>query len=141
MGQLNTTKAALRFDNSKREGDGVFFSSVENSVFHHNGGFAISVVLSKNVSVKNCDIFHAKQIGVNIDVVTNVNFDSVNVFDVRQRDVIESINFADKETCVAFCTYTDGTNCFTSSYTNSIIGGCPFAGILTQGYSCTDPVG
>ena len=28
MGQLNTTKAALRFDNSKREGAGVFFSSV-----------------------------------------------------------------------------------------------------------------
>jgi hypothetical protein len=98
-------------------------------------------VLSKNINVRNCDVFHAKQIGVNIDVVTNVNFDSVNVFDVRARDIIESMNFTDKETCIAFCTYSEGTNCFTSSYTNSIIGGCPFAGILGQGYSCTDPVG
>ena len=98
-------------------------------------------MLSKNINVRNCDVFHAKQIGVNIDVVTNVNFDSVNVFDVRARDIIESMNFTDKETCIAFCTYSEGTNCFTSSYTNSIIGGCPFAGILGQGYSCTDPVG
>ena len=78
---------------------------------------------------------------MNIDVVTNVNFDSVNVFDVRNRNAINTMNLEDKETCVAFCTYSEGTNCFTSSFTNSIIGGCPFAGILGQGHSCNDLVG
>lgn len=86
-------------------------------------------------------MFTAKQIGVMVDVVTDVHFDSVNVFDVQARNVIESMNFADKECCVAFCIYTPGTNCYTSSFKNSIIGGCPFAGLLGQGYSCTDPVG
>lgn len=134
MGQYDTTKAALRFDHSQRTGDGVAKSTVTNCVFHHNGGFAISVVYSKNISVQNCDVFTAKQIGVNLDVVTDVHFDSVNVFDVKARNVIESMNFADKECCVAFCTYTEGTNCYTSSFTNSIIGGCTFAGLLGQGY-------
>lgn len=51
------------------------------------------------------------------------------------------MNFGDKECCVAFCTYTDNTICETSSFTNSIIGGCTFAGLLGQGYDCSDPVG
>ena len=48
---------------------------------------------------------------------------------------------ADKECCVAFCSLNEYIPCFKSSYTNSIIAGCPFAGIIGFGYSCNDPVG
>jgi hypothetical protein len=47
---IRVTKAALRFENSRRDGN-ILYSKVSNCVFHHNGGFAISVVLSKNVKV------------------------------------------------------------------------------------------
>ena len=47
----------------------------------------------------------------------------------------------DRECCLAFCSYTDGDTCKTSTWQNSIVAGCPFAGFIVPGYSCTDPVG
>jgi hypothetical protein len=44
---------------------------------------AIFIYSSRNINFKDCDVFFTKQVGVVIDLVTNVHFDSVNVFDVH----------------------------------------------------------
>ena len=66
--------------------------------------------------------------------------DSVNVYNVIRR-LSNDPQVADKECCVAFCSWSQYMPCYTSSWTNSIIAGCPFAGIIGFGYSCKDPVG
>ena len=73
--------------------------------------------------------------------MTNVKLDSVNVFNVMQRGASGNSDLADKECCVAFCSWSEYMPCYTSSYTNSIVAGCPFAGIIGKGYKCEDPVG
>lgn len=50
-------------------------------------------------------------------------------------------SLAAKEACMAHCSWNEYTPCWHTSYTNSIVAGCPFAGVIAQGYSCKDPVG
>jgi hypothetical protein len=51
-------------------------------------------------------------------------------------------NIKDKETCVAFCSYLNNADkCIKSTWKNSIVAGCPFAGFIYPGYSCADTVG
>jgi parallel beta-helix repeat protein len=81
MGQTNTEKAALRFDNSSRSLTDAH-SSVTNCVIHDSGAWGIYVHFSSNIDVSNTDVWSPKQVGVVIDIVTNVHFDSVNVYNV-----------------------------------------------------------
>lgn len=39
------------------------------------------------------------------------------------------------------CSYTKDTKCTKTSVTNSIVGGCPYAGFIAVGYGCADPAG
>lgn len=48
---------------------------------------------------------------------------------------------SDKECCFAMCSFTTGASCTKTSVTNSIVGGCPYAGFIAVGYGCADPVG
>lgn len=142
MGQNNTEKAALRFDQSNRPDTGVTeYSKVSNCVIHDAGAWGISVMWSRNINVTNTDVFSTKQVGIVIDVVTNVNFDGVNVFDVQKKASSGNADLADKEACVAHCSWSEHTPCFKTSFTNSIVAGCPFAGVIAHGHSCKDPVG
>jgi hypothetical protein len=50
-------------------------------------------------------------------------------------------NVVDKEGCVAFCSYLGSDVCTKSTWKNSIVAGCPFAGFLYPGYSCEDTAG
>lgn len=140
MGQENNFKAAIRFENSMTSADDELKSSIENVVIHESIGWGVSIKNSQNISVKNVDVFKATQIGVSFDGVTNVSADGVNVFGVDRRPIIFHDNVVDKECCFAFCSY-DELGCTTSSVTNSRVAGCPYAGFITVGHSCADPVG
>lgn len=142
MGQINTEKAALRFDHSNRaDGVAIEHSKVEGCVIHDSGTFAIYVTYSRNIDVINTNVFSAMQIGVILDIVTNVHFDGVNVFDVQKRGGMSNPDLSDKECCVAFGSWSEYQPTYTSSYKNSIVAGCPFAGLIAHGHSCNDPVG
>ena len=95
MGQKNTFKSAIRFENSMRLTT-VDMSSIENVSVHDSDGVGIYVLNSQNISMKNSDVFNTVQFGVMIDQSTNIVADSVNVFNVVK-------NASDKEGCVAIC--------------------------------------
>lgn len=65
----------------------------------------------------------------------------MNVFNVARRPLSLHDNVTDRECCVAICSFTKGDLCTTSTWKNSIVAGCPFAGIIAPGYSCNDTVG
>jgi len=140
MGQLNNFKAAIRFENSMTSADDPLKSSVENCVISDSVGWGISILNSQNISLKNVNVFNVSQIGVSIDGATNVIADGVNVYGVRRRQITFSDNVVDKECCFAFGTYYD-IGVTKSSVINSRVSGCPYAGFLAPGYSCSDPVG
>lgn len=81
MGQTNTDKAALRFDHSSRSVTDAH-SSVTNCAIRDSGSWGIYVFYSSNINVSNTDVWSPKQVGVVIDTVTNVHFNSVNVYNV-----------------------------------------------------------
>lgn len=101
---------------------------------------AVFIQNSRNINFSKVDIFLTRQIGVLIDISTKVNFDSVNVVNVYQRGM-PNADMADKEACVAIGTWNEYTPCYQVSFTNSIVAGCAFAGLIAHGYSCNDPVG
>jgi len=71
-----------------------------------------------------------------------VSGDGVNVFNVARRALILKDNATDKECCVAFCSYINNSDkCVKSTWKNSIVAGCPFAGFIYPGYSCADTAG
>ena len=140
MGQNNTEKSAIRFERSNIPDTATEFSSVSNCAFHDSGTMAVFIYFSRNINFSNCDIFFTRQIGVVIDTSTKVNFDSVNVINVYQRGMANS-DMADREACVAIGTWHEYVPCYQVSFTNSIVAGCPFAGLIAHGYSCNDTVG
>lgn len=68
--------------------------------------------------------------------------DGVNVFNVERRKLTLVDSIKDKECCVAFCSYVSNNDkCVKSTWKNSIVAGCPFAGFIYPGYSCEDTAG
>ena len=58
MGQHNTEKAALRFQNSSRATTQEL-STIKNTVIHDSGAWAIQIWYSSNINMNNCDVFGA----------------------------------------------------------------------------------
>lgn len=141
MGQLNNFKAALRFENSNLSSTAATKSTVEACVIHESVGWGVSVKYSQNIDLLKIDVFDVTQIGVSLDQNVNITADSVNVYGVRRRELALMDNIVDRESCFSVCAFTDDMPCQTTKVINSIVAGCPYAGFIAPGHSCSDPVG
>lgn len=81
--QIDTFKAALRFESAVQS-----HSSVTNSAIHNGLGWGINVKASKNILFKDNVIFGFRPIGVGIDVSHNITFDNNVVGKVEHRTTL-----------------------------------------------------
>jgi hypothetical protein len=63
-GQIDTERAALRFENTVKN-----IHSVKNSAFHSGLGMGFRAKSSKNIHVENNVWFNFRQVGVAVDSV------------------------------------------------------------------------
>jgi hypothetical protein len=103
----------------------------------------ILVRSSQNINFYHTYVWGSVGVGVIVEITTAVKFDQVHVFGISP-PMIESSDpsVAAGQACVSVCTWSDfAPPCVKTSYTNSIVAGCQFAGFVGVGYSCDDPVG
>ena len=134
--QHDTLRAAIRWEN----GIGGH-SRIENSVVHGGKGWLISVQRSNNVVLKDSSFIGGRAIGVHLDYVRNVTMSNTLTADIMPRNYGTKTDedVADKEACVAICSYfTDGSPCKDLTITNNIAAGCKFAGFIAPGYDCDE---
>jgi hypothetical protein len=108
-------------------------------VFHNGLAWSASVYKSNNVQLIGNSFVGAQAIGVHLDFVRNVTMDNNFIGDVLEREWNVLDKAADKEACVAVCSYmTDGSSCFEMQITGNVAAGCKFAGFIAPGHDCGD---
>ena len=76
-------------------------------------GWLASVYKSNNVILEDNTFVGSKAIGIHLDNVRNVKMHGNFIGDVMPRVIGAGDGFADREACVAVCTYMDnGSPCF-----------------------------
>ena len=93
---------------------------------------------SKNIVIENSDFIGSRAVGINLKSISNVSMDGLFIGDVQKRDWTAGDGRADKEACVAYCSYWEPNRCFDNSLTNSIAAGCAYAGFVAPGHACDD---
>lgn len=71
MSQIDTFKAAIRWENNK---DG--HSSVTNCAIHNGYGWALHVKTSRNVMIQGNTIWNFRPVGVGVQTSDNITIDS-----------------------------------------------------------------
>lgn len=133
--QIDTMKAALRF-----EGANLGWSSVSNSSLHNGYGWGINVKSSANLVFSNNVIFNFRPIGVSFSGSRNVTFDGNVVAQIQQRTTIEAKDFEDKEGALVTCTYFGTSDKCPDTYvTNNIVAGAFWVGMTLNGHECGKP--
>jgi len=132
--QIDTFKAALRFESAATS-----YSSITNSAIHNGLAWGIYVKSSQNVYLKDNILFGFRPIGVGIDVSSNVTLDNNVIGKVEHRTTLETgVMAMDKEAGVSVCAYFGPSQCSSIQVTNNIVGGAVYAGFAAMGHECGD---
>lgn len=131
--QIDTMRAAVRFEQAV-----TLPQRVTNSAIHNGLGWGVSVSKAKNIEMSNNVIFSFRPVGVGIDSVQNMTFDSNFVGGSVERTTFESLDQkVDKAGLVTVCSY-EMTKCTDVYVTNNIAAGGIYAGFVVAGHACGD---
>ena len=133
--QIDTHYAAIRFENALTMGQ-----RVTNSAIHNGLGWGLAAKQSRNLEITGNIFFNFKQIGVGLDSVQNVVFDSNVLSVVTERTTLEfsSSMSADVQGGIAVCSLTYPRPCTDVQVSNNLVAGSIYAGFLTMGQDCGD---
>lgn len=131
--QINTHKAAIRFDYATRGS-----SSIKNSVVHGSRGIAFHSYYGERIEVEDTAFIGARSIGVLINHSRYVIMNRVMTGHVLRRDEMPTEQHKwDMEGCFAICSmYHTDHDCKEVKVTNSVAAGCWYAGFLAPGHKC-----
>lgn len=93
---------------------------------------------SSNIDFAETTVVKAISFGITTLSTTNVNMDKMFVGGIVPRgdDLLD--NQVHKEACYSICALEADNICSNSKLKNSIAAGCPYAGFVAPGSSCTD---
>lgn len=133
--QIDTHYAAIRFENAF-----VMGHRVTNSAIHNGLGWGFAAKGSRNLEITGNHFFNFKQIGVGMDSVRNVVFDSNVLSVVTARTTLEFSDgmSMDIQGGVSICAMTMPAPCADVQVTNNIVAGSIYAGFLTMAQDCDD---
>lgn len=133
--QIDTHYAAIRFEKALSMGHRVTRSAIHNGL-----GWGFAAKQTRNLNISNNIFFNFKQIGVGMDSVQNVVFDSNVLSVVTERTTLEFSDTMsmDEQGGVSICALTYPAPCTDIQVTNNIVAGSVYAGFLTVAQDCDD---
>lgn len=96
--QIDTAKAAIRFQNSK-----VLPSIVKNCAIHSGYGWGAHILRADNVVLDNNVFFKFRPIGISVDFANNVKIKNNFVGWISERDTFKIKHVLDKRGGVIIC--------------------------------------
>ena len=97
--QIDTYKAAIRFENAVK-----LSSSVTNSTFHNGLGWGGNIKNSANIFMQDNLWFKFRPIGIGIDFSNNITFDNNVVAHVVERTTLDAASsFVDTRAGLTVC--------------------------------------
>lgn len=128
--QVDTMKAALRFENAANS-----WSSVVNCSIHNGLGWGVNIKASANIHFENNIVYSFKPIGLSLSKATNVTIKKNFVGHIYERKIDAGVHNLDKRGVYAICSYFEDQCKDTNVFENIAAGGA-YAGFVSRGHDC-----